>query len=157
MKFQEILEDLFLTSISVGTINLPFSILDALLKVIIPFVLVLITYKLIMAGLKQLLKLLKVKDKINLSILIWSKRVLRIASFLALIAFIGSLLGTELANYMGKFIKLVNEPFFETGNTKISIITLLMLIPVFSIASWGGKYTRVLLDKSFVNNLGLNE
>ena len=157
MKFQELLQDIFISHISIGTFSLPFSVIDVLLRVALPFILVVIVYKLIMMGLKQLLKLIKVKEKISANIFIWCRRVLRIAAFFALIAFIGSLLGTELANYMGKFIKLLNDPFFETGNTKISIITLLMLIPVFSIASWAGKYTRVVLEKSFVSNLGLDE
>jgi len=157
MTFQEILQNLFLDKISIGTLNLPFSILDVLFKVMLPFILVIISYKLITMAIKKLLKVFKVKEKVSVNIFKWSRRVLRVTAFFALIAFIGSLLGTEIANYMGKFIKLMNDPFFETGNTKISIVTLLMLIPVFMASSWSGKYTRRILDKSFINNLGIDE
>jgi len=157
MDFLKILKDLFLKDISIGTLKLPFGILDALLKVVLPFILVVIAYKLLLMATRQLLKVFKVKENISDTIFRWSRITLRVGGFIAIIAFIGSLLGTEITNYMGKFIKLMNDPFFETGNTKISIVTLIMLIPVFMAASWGGKYTKVLLNKSVLNNLGLDE
>ena len=157
MNFQEILKDTFLSDISILSLDLPFSILDALLRIFLPLLLVIIAYRLLLMAIKQLLKVFKVKEIISNNIFRWSRRVLRIAGFLAIIALIGALLGTEVANYMGKFINLVNDPFFETGNTKISIITLLMLIPVFMVASWAGKYTKVVLNKSVLDNLRLDE
>ncbi len=157
MEFQRVLKDIFLTDISISTIEFPFSILDLLLKIILPSILVIIVYKLIIAGLRRLLKRSKLKEKISNSIFIWSKRVLRIVTFLTVIVFIGSLLGTELANYMGKILKQLSHPFFEAGNTKISVVTLLLLIPVFSISSWVGKYTKGIFEKSFINSLGFDE
>lgn len=157
MDFLKIIKDLFLNDISMGTLNLPFGILDALIKVILPFILVVIVYKLLLMAIRQLLKEFKVRENISNNIFRWIRIVLRIAGLFALIAFIGSLLGTEIANYMGKFIKLINDPFFETGNTKISFVTLIMLIPVFMAASWGGKYTKVILNKSVLNKLDLDE
>lgn len=152
-----ILKDIFFKKIAIGTVDLPFSIIDVLLKVLLPIIIVIIVYRLILLGLRQLMKLLKVREDISNSISRWSRRILRIAAFFAVIAFIGSLLGTEIANYMGQFITLVNEPFFETGNTKISLVTLLMLIPVFWAASWSGKYTKVVMDRSFIRNLRIDE
>lgn len=157
MTFLEILKDFIFSDLSIGSVNLPFSVIDALLKVVLPFILVVIGYRLILLGLKQLLKVFKVKEKLSDSIFRWSRRALRITAFFSIIAFIGALLGTEIANYMGKFINLINDPFFETGNTKISIITILMLIPVFWAASWGGKSTRILLNKSFINDLKMDD
>ena len=157
MDFLKILRDLFITDISLGNLNLPFSLLDVVLKVILPLILVIIAYKLLLMALRQLLKVFKVKENISGSIFRWSRLVLRVTGFLTGIAFIGALLGTEIANYMGKFIKLLNDPFFETGNTKISFVTLLMLIPVFMAASWAGKYTKVVLKKSVLDNLKLDE
>ena len=157
MNLLKILQDLFINDFSIGSFELPFSILDALLRVILPFILVIIAYKLLLMALRQLLKVFKVKENVSSNIFKWSRRVFRVAGFFAGIAFIGALLGTEIANYMGKFINLINDPFFETGNTKISIITLIMLIPVFMAASWSGKYTKVLLNKSVLDNLRLDE
>lgn len=157
MDLLELIKDLFFKNIAIGSLILPFGLFDALIKVILPFLLVVIVYKLMLMALRQLMKVFKVKEEISAIIFRWSRRVLRVAGFLAVIAFIGSLLGTGIANYMGKFINLMNDPFFETGNTKISFVTLLMLIPVFMAASWGGKYTKVVLNKSVLNNLGLDE
>lgn len=157
MSFREILQELFLNHISVGTLDLPFSILDAVFKVGLPFILVVITYKLLLFAVKKLLQIFKVKEKWSATISTWSRRFLRVSAVFALIAFIGSLFGTEIANYMGRFISLMNEPFFETGRTKISLVTLVMLIPVFMAASWSGKYTKIVLNKSFINNLGIDD
>jgi small-conductance mechanosensitive channel len=103
------------------------------------------------------LQVFKIKEKMSATISVWSRRVLRVSAIITLIAFIGSLLGTEIAYYMGRFINVMNEPFFETGKTKISLVTLFMLIPVIMAASWSGKYTRIVLNKSFLNNLGIDE
>ncbi|MBB6478377.1 mechanosensitive ion channel family protein [Spirochaeta isovalerica] len=157
MAALEILRDIFFKDISLGTFNLPFSISDVLLKVLLPLIAVIITYRVILLGLKHLMKVLKVKEELAVRISSWSRRIFRVAAFFAGIALIGSLLGTEIAFYIGQFINLLNQPFFETGNTKISLVTLLMLIPVFWAASWGGKYTRVLLDRSFIRNLNIDE
>lgn len=157
MTALEIIRDIFFKDISLGTINFPFSLSDVVLKVILPLTLVIVAYKLILLGLKQLLRVLKIKENLSISISIWSRRILRIAAFFAVLSFTGSLLGTEIANYIGQFLNLLNEPFFATGNTKISLVTLLMLIPVFWMASWGGKYTRLLLDRSFIKNLNIDE
>jgi len=157
MRALEILRDIFFKDISLGNFNMPFSISDLLLKVLLPLVLVVVLYRVLLLGLKHLMKVLKVKEQVAASISSWSRRIFRVAAFFAGIALIGSLLGTEIAVYIGQFINLLNQPFFETGNTKISLITLLMLIPVFWAASWGGKYTRVLLDRSFVRNLNIDE
>lgn len=157
MDFLKIIQDFFLRDIELGTLILPFGIFDALIKVILPLLLVVIAYRLLLLALRQLFKLFKMKDGMSEIIFRWSRRILRIGGFFALIAFIGSLLGTGIASYMGKFINLMNNPFFETGNTKVSFVTLLMLIPVFMAASWGGKYTKVVLNKSVLNNLGLDE
>ncbi|MBN2658338.1 MAG: mechanosensitive ion channel [Spirochaetales bacterium] len=157
MAALEILRNIFFKDIALGTFNLPFSIIDVLLKVLLPLIAVILVYRLILLGLKHLMKALKVKDSLAVSISSWSRRIFRIAAFFAGIALIGSLLGTEIAVYIGHFISLLNQPFFETGNTKISLVTLLMLIPVFWAASWGGKYTRVLLDRSFIRTLNIDE
>jgi small-conductance mechanosensitive channel len=157
MSFREILQELFLNHLSVGTLDLPFSIFDVLIKVIFPFILVIILYKLLLFAVRKLLQVFKIKEKMSATISVWSRRVLRVSAILTLVAFIGSLLGTEIAYYMGRFINLMNEPFFETGKTKISLVTLFMLIPVIMAASWSGKYTRIVLNKSFLNNLGIDE
>lgn len=157
MNALEILRNIFFKDISIGTLNLPFSLIDVLFKVLLPILVVMLVYKLVLLGIRQLLRLLKIQPETADRISLWSRRVLRVASFFAVIAFIGSLLGTEIAKYMGQFITLVNQPFFETGNTKISLITLIMLIPVFWAASWGGKYTRHLVDRSFIKNLKIDE
>jgi small-conductance mechanosensitive channel len=157
MSFREILQELFLNHLSVGTLDLPFSIFDVLIKVIFPFILVIILYKLLLFAVRKLLQVFKIKEKMSATISVWSRRVLRVSAIITLIAFIGSLLGTEIAYYMGRFINVMNEPFFETGKTKISLVTLFMLIPVIMAASWSGKYTRIVLNKSFLNNLGIDE
>jgi small-conductance mechanosensitive channel len=157
MSFREILQELFLNHLSVGTLDLPFSIFDILIKVVFPFILVIILYKLLLFAVGKLLQVFKIKEKMSATISVWSRRVLRVSAILTLVAFIGSLLGTEIAYYMGRFINLMNEPFFETGKTKISLVTLFMLIPVIMAASWSGKYTRIVLNKSFINNLGIDD
>jgi len=69
---------------------------------------------------------------------------------------VGSLLGAEAYAAIGNFFRILNKPFFNSGNTNISVVTLLMVIPVIAVASWAGKLITASLESRTLNRFGLD-
>ncbi|MEA1910052.1 MAG: mechanosensitive ion channel, partial [Spirochaetota bacterium] len=67
------------------------------------------------------------------------------------------LFGAKIFEYMRMFTDILNQPILQSGNTKVSFLTLLLIIPVFYIASWTGKTSRGLISKDFMNRMGLDD
>jgi small-conductance mechanosensitive channel len=70
---------------------------------------------------------------------------------------VGNLFGAELAKWLGKFVQVVNEPFFESGSTRISIVTLLFTIPIFYLASLAAKVARSFVDTTLLGRLSVDD
>ncbi|MEW5816882.1 MAG: mechanosensitive ion channel domain-containing protein, partial [Spirochaetota bacterium] len=48
-------------------------------------------------------------------------------------------------------------PFFVSGSTRISFVTLILTIPVLYAANWLGKHIRTFFEKSVLDRLSLDE
>lgn len=57
---------------------------------------------------------------------------------------------------IGRLIRLTNKPFYSSGNTSISLVTLLLIIPVFFCASRASQWIRRVLNPNRLNRFGLN-
>lgn len=156
-EFLEMLSDIFTVNLVLGVIEFPFSLLGLILQGVLPLVLIFFVFKLIRLGVKKILFKSKLKEEASHKILRWVKIIFRIVYLLLFIILIGRLFGAELARYFRIFFSALNEPLIESGNTKITFITIILLIPVFMLASWTGKLTRNLVNQSFINRLGLDE
>lgn len=149
--------DILTRNISVGTVDLPFSILGLVTRVALPFIGMVLAYYLLMWGTRKILSLTKLKDEISGRVLKYVKLFLKLLVLGGLVASVGSLLEKEIYYWFSRFLSVMNQPFFISGNTRISVVTLLMLIPVFYLASWSGKYARKLLDSSLFKQFGMDE
>ncbi|MBF9014730.1 MULTISPECIES: mechanosensitive ion channel family protein [unclassified Oceanispirochaeta] len=149
--------DILTQNISVGTVSLPFSILGLVTRVALPFIGMVLAYYLLMWGTRKILALTKLKDEISGRVLKYVKLFLKFLVLGGLVASVGSLLEKEIYYWFSRFLGVMNQPFFVSGNTRVSVVTLLMLIPVFYLASWSGKYARRLLDSSLFRQFGMDE
>ncbi|MDA3940690.1 MAG: mechanosensitive ion channel [Spirochaetia bacterium] len=157
MDYYSILKTIFLTPLSLGVLDFPFTLLELLLKLLLPMLLVFIVYRILNGLLRRILGKSNIRESIQKGILLWTRRVLRIIFLLVLFVLSGRLLGARIFEYIGLFVNILNKPLFESGNTKISFLTLLLIIPVFIIASWAGKTSRGLISKDLLNRMGLDE
>lgn len=148
----------FLTShLTLGAVTLPFSILDLLTKIVLPFVGMLFVYFTIMWLVRKSISLSRLKKDNQKKIIHYSRFCLKVLFFIGFLATIGNLLGSRVNLYISRFLNILNSPFFVSGNTQISVITLLMLIPVFYLSAWSGKAARKLLERSIFDQLGMDE
>lgn len=153
----ELLSEIFTENIVLGVIEFPFSLLDLLLRAVLPLVVFFFVFKLIRLAFKKALARSRLKEETSGRIFRWIRIILRLIYLLLFAIFVGRLFGAELARYFGIFFSALNEPLIESGNTKITFITIILLIPVFMVASWIGKLTRNVVNQSFLDRLGLDQ
>ncbi len=156
-EFLAILKRIFLTPINIGELEFPFSLLGLLLSFVLPAIFVLVVYKLINLGLGKLLDHTPWKKETRLKIHRWLRLVLRILVLIAVASLGLRLLGAEISKY-GSFLQsVINTPLIDSGGTKVSLLTLLLLIPVFYLAGKAGHLTRSLTDQYLFTRVGLDE
>lgn len=143
--------------ISIGPVELPFSILDLVLRFVLPVLGMVISYIIILWTVKRFVFRSKLSDDLKNKIIRYLRIILKLLILIGSVAAIGNLLGSQVSYWFGRFLNILNEPFFVSGKTRISVITLVMLLPVFYISSWSGKYVRRILDSSLFEQFGLDE
>ncbi len=157
MEYFRAFIEMLTRDIQIGTLELPFSILGLITRVVLPFAAMLLVYYLLRWGIRKILSLTKLKEETSERIQRYSKLVLKLLVLVGLVSLIGGLLEKEIYYWFSRFLGVLNQPFFVSGNTRVSVVTLMMLIPVFYAASWAGKYARRMLDSSFFEQFGLDD
>ena len=157
MELLSLILDILTQDISLGPISLPFSILGLVSRVILPFLGMIILYRFILWGIHKILDVTRLKDESKARILKYLRYFFKLLIIAGLALSIGNLLGNQVSVWVSGFLSFLNKPFFVSGNTRISIVTLLMLIPVFYTSSWSGKYARKLLESSLFAQFGMDE
>ncbi len=157
MEIVTLILDFLTRNIILGPLNMPFSILGLVSRVILPFLGMIILYRIILWGIRKILDVTKLKDEIKGTILKYLRYVLKLLVVAGLALSVGNLLGSQVSVWVSGFLNFLNKPFFISGNTRISIVTLLMLIPVFYMSSWSGKYIRKILESSLFEQFGMDE
>lgn len=156
-SFLALAGQLFFSPLKIGEIEFPFSLMKVSLELLLPILLIVVLYRLLILSATRLLRRTSLEEESRNNI----RRFLRIGfgslSLLGITALVLRLLGAEIAKY-GEFLyRIVSAPFFESGGTKISLLTLLLLIPVFYLAGKMGQFTRSFTDRHLFARVGLDE
>ena len=146
------------SNIRVREIELSFSPLQVIIRFILPLSGLFILYKILLYLSKKVIyKPKKLNIKLKKGIFKYTRLGLRII-FLAITAvLIANFFEAEIQKYMLSFWKILKQPFFSSGGTNISIITVLLAIPVFYIASWSAKATKGFVDTTVLNRITIDE
>ena len=156
-EFLAILEGIFLSPLSVGEFEFPISLLRLLLELVLPVILIIVFYRLLVLALGRVIRRSSWSEETGKRVLRWLKIVLRVVALLGIGSIVLRLLGAELAKY-GRFVNtIINAPLMESGGTTVSVMTLLLLIPVFYLAGKAGQLTRNFSDQYFFTRVGLDE
>ena len=153
----DLLNRILLSPLQVGEIQFPFSLLRLILELVLPLVLVFILYRLVAMAVSKLIQRSSWKEATGTRVLRWLKILFRIIALLGAASLILRMLGAEIAKY-GRFVyNVISAPLMESGGTKISVLTLMLLIPVFYLAGKAGQLTRSLTDQYFLSKVGIDE
>jgi len=142
--------------ISIGNFTLPFSLLNFILKFALPVVSFFLVGFLLSLLIRRITKRYVRDEGRSAGILLWTRRIIRTVVFIGILLSLGSLMGARAYGALGSFFQILNKPFFTSGKTRISVITLLLFIPVFAVASWTGKLVSASLESRSFKRFGLD-
>lgn len=145
-----------ISPLQIGEISFSFSPIQALLRFFLPLVILFAFYKLLLFLVKRLiLKPLKIKEELKKRVFKRIRLLFRIAVFAVLLFLVLSFFGGEIESYVAIVWDILNNPFFTAGSSRISIITIILTIPIFYLASWLAKISRKFMDTAILNQLNV--
>ncbi len=157
MNIFQVLRSFFRSVVRLGSEKLPFTWGKFIFQFLLPVIVYFVFYKLILLLFKRIFRNTKMKEQVRKKALLWIKRIFRILFVVLIGILIGRLFGAKILTYLGLFFNFLSKPFFESGNTKISIITILLTIPIFYLATWVARAIRAFFDRTVLQKLGLDE
>lgn len=122
----------------------------------LPLVGIYLAIRLIVFFVKRLVAKSQLKDEVKNRIMRWFRRVYRLLFLAAVVVLAINLFGDEVTDSLGSVFNFLREPFFVSGNTQISVVTLLLLVPIFYLASWAANGTRRFLEAGVLDRLSLD-
>jgi len=146
----------FTQNLAIGEKIMPFSLGTVLLRVGLPLMIGIFILWLVPWALEKALLKAEVNQDSRKKVLSLLRIILRWVLVITLLLFGISLFGDDISSSFSGLFSQFRQPFFEAGETRISLITLILLIPIFYAASWLGGSTKHLMDRHFLNNINLN-
>jgi small-conductance mechanosensitive channel len=143
-------------NIVLGPVTFPFSPWELVMQFVVPALGVSAGLYLIAVILRRTFRRMQLADEAHRRIAHWVRRVLRIAWLLVLVGLGSRLLGAEVVRWTGVLLRIMNQPFYTSGSTEISFVTLILVIPVFYFAGWLSRVTRSMLERGLVRRLNLD-
>lgn len=144
------------TPLTFRDLGVSLSLLQVIVQVALPLAAIYFGYRLLRAIARRVLTVAHADDQVRHGVLRWLQHVFVALFPLLVIAYAGRLVGAEIFTLLGRVIAILNEPFFESGTTRLSVVTLLLLIPVFAFASWASYLAKQAVESRFLARIGLD-
>jgi len=157
MNVEELLHQILFQPLQIGVLELPFNILELLLQFALPLMVVTGLYRLLSVSLGRAFQRSSIAEQLQKRTLRWIRLVLRLLYLLIIGLLIGRLFGAKIFEYIQSFYAILNQPLINSGNTRVTFVTILLTIPVFYLASWAGRATRGMMRNSLMTRIGLDE
>ncbi len=153
----DFIKDFLSRDLKISGEKIPLNLIELLIHFIVPVIVLLILYKLVIRILYKSLKNTSVAEETRIKIIGYIRICFRVLLLIASMILVDKLLGEEVAKYLKLILGVINEPFFMAGSTSISVLTVIMMIPLFYFSSWAGKIVYKMLDTSFMDSAGIDE
>lgn len=144
------------TDLVIGPLVLPFTLLELGLVFLLPWLLILGSIRLVFVALRRLVQNAPWREEARTSVVRWVRLITRLAATLTTVVLLSRLLGGEISRWAKTIYRILNQPFFVSGTTEVSVITLVLVIPVFYVASWLGRATKNMFETGLVERLNLD-
>ncbi|AFG38596.1 mechanosensitive ion channel family protein [Spirochaeta africana] len=154
----ELLESLgviMTTRISLGGIAFRFTLLQVLLELLLPVLVYIGVAHVIRRAVSRWQQRADWEAQAREQVRRVSGRVLRSVGLILGAVLIGRLLGAEIAATFLEAGRILNQPLIESGSTRISIVTLLLVVPVILIAGKVGLAVKQYAKRTFLARLDL--
>ena len=151
-----VVREFFSRSIVLGANTLSVTWGQLIFTFALPLVGIYLLIRLLVFLVKRLLSRSQMKEKARATALRWFRVVYRLLFFAAAAFLAVNLFGDDVTESLGSVFTFLREPFFVSGSTQISVITLVLLIPIFYLASWAGSAMRRFLEAGFLDRMSLD-
>ena len=105
---------------------------------------------------KRLVAKSQLQEESRLAVMKWFRVGYRLVFALVVILLVADLLGDQILESLRSILGFLSEPFFTSGNTRISVVTLLLLVPIFYLATWAGNSVRRVLERGVMDRISLD-
>ncbi|MFW5695734.1 MAG: mechanosensitive ion channel family protein [Alkalispirochaeta sp.] len=150
------LPPVLLQNIVLGPVRFPFSLWELLIQFLLPAVGVLGVLRLVVVLTRRMVGRRDLSEEVQRRVAHWVRRAARIAWGVTLFGLGSRLLGAEVVRWTGVLLRILSQPFYTSGSTEISFVTLILVIPVFYLAGWLSRATRRMLEHGVVRRLNLD-
>ncbi len=143
-------------SFKIGEITIvPF---DMFLKIILPILGVLLVIWLMrFITIRIIVKRLHLREKTVLTVRRYLINTSRFILIISCFLIIGIYFNFQIPQYINDILSVFQKPFLTAGSTQISIITLLLVIPIFYIAHLISKRLKNLIDHRLLKKLAIDK
>ena len=135
---------------------LPFSFLDIVVRFLLPLALYLRLLRVLSRPSRKLLVRLAVSRKGRHRIASWGRGIGRGLFVLFAVLLAASILGAEMERFLAAAFGFLNQPIYSSGNTRISLLTLLPAIPIIYAASWHSRALRTQIDRTVLSRMAMD-
>ena len=147
----------FLTErIVLGPVTLPFTLWELVTQFLLPALGVLAALYLMAIIVRRTLRRIELAEESRRQVIHWVRRIRRTVWAVTLVGLGSRLLGAEVVRWTGVLLRILNQPFYSSGSTEISFVTLILVIPVFYFAGWLSRMTRRMMEHGLVRRINLD-
>jgi small-conductance mechanosensitive channel len=152
----EAVADFFGRSVAIVGTSLGISWGNLIFLFVLPLVGIYLLIRLVAFFLKRLLRKSQLSEDAQKQVYRVFRIIYRLGYLVAVVLLAANLFGDQIVQSLGVIVGFLNEPFFTSGSTTISVITLLLLIPIFYAATWVGNATRRILENGLLARINLD-
>lgn len=148
--------DFIQSPLTLGTFTLPVSLLTLLLELFLPLVAVVLFGSFLKGVIRRSLDKSTFSDKLKENLktgLVWIIRIIQLSGILVLFL---RLLGASINVLFMGFITILNTPFIASGDIRISVLTLLAIIPLLYLSNSLGSWAHRILDQQVFDKMGID-
>lgn len=123
---------------------------------VLPIVGMYLFIRLLVLLVKRLLEKSRLKDESKQQLMKWFRLGYRLLFVVAVAILTAALLGDQIIESLRSVVGFLREPFYQSGGTSISVVTLVLLIPIFYVATWAGNALKRFMQSSVLDRLSLD-
>ncbi len=142
--------------LTVGPLTVPFSILEFGTQLVLPVLAIWIAFYILYRGIRRWARRVQLEDFNAPKVLKWTRRIIRLIVAFFVVILAGRLLGAELVKWTGTFVRVLSQPFFTSGSTQISVVTIVLVLPVFYLAGWFSRLSRQVVERNVLTRFQLD-
>lgn len=143
-------------SVQIGRSTLPFTPLDLVLRFLLPLILYFVVWRLLSRPTLRLIVGLSVSRMARHRLLRGFRIAVRVLFLFLSIILAASVLGAGMQKFLGAMFQFLNQPIYTSGNTRISLLTIILAIPTIYVASWLSKLVRKQIDRNILSRVSMD-